>query len=298
MDHQQTDHTDHEYLLLDWTQKGLLIDDGSVAVSPDTTSDQQNAVSPNIPAHQGTRRQPKPTTQTATTSNFHSKTSFHPREPPPQIVPSEELSDTISKFYDLRSIHNASPRINDVDAPPEIVQLHVKQSKEKNGVNPDELPEVWKAPPAPSDQQDGEEGEGDTLSTNDDIELVSRAPDSNNDDSVIIEDSCRSIQGKYGERSSKNPGIILRYQYELIQDLEGVDYTMDEMGRPDGSEYLTENIVPVLEQGIGDLLVRALFEECGGGMRRLRLGRNLKSTVVGLDGEPVDFPLGQGGEFI
>jgi len=159
------------------------------------------------------------------------------------------------------------------------------------------------------------------------VELVQRAPDQDDDTASSSSNTqtmaCRSIQGKYGERTLKNPGVILRYQYELIQDTNDIiDYTYSNGGDSgieirDGTEYLIENIVPNLEQGVGDVLVNALFEECGGGMRRkkkerrlLRFGtkkenehhyhgleswRELKSsTVVGLDGEPEDFPLGQG----
>ena len=295
-DHQQTDHQDHEYLLLDWEHNGILIE-GVLTADEDNSGSGNNTPESDVTAQQGIRRQPKPTNQ-LTTSSFHSKSNINPRPRPPPLLPSESeessTSETIAKFYDLRAIHNLSPH-EDLDfVPQEIIELHVKHAKEKNGKNPDELPEVWKAPPPPEVTVDDE---GD-VDPNDDVEMVSRAPDYNDDESTN-NDICRSIQGKYGERSSKNPGIILRYQYELIQDLEGIDWTINAEGERDGTEYLTENVVPALEQGIGDVLVRALFEECGGGMRRLRWGegRGLKSTVVGLDGEPADFPLGQGGEF-
>lgn len=181
------------------------------------------------------------------------------------------------------------------------------------------------APPAP-DSENGDSGNN-SDGDDDEVELVQRAPDQDDDTATSSSSNaqtmaCRSIQGKYGERTLKNPGVILRYQYELIQDTNDIDYTYlssgnDGMEVRDGTEYLIENIVPSFEQGVGDVLVNALFEECGGGMRRkkkerrlLRFGtkkennehglegwRELKSsTVVGLDGEPEDFPLGQGGE--
>eukprot|EP00956_Cyclotella_meneghiniana_P015066 scaffold22815_cov61-Cyclotella_meneghiniana.AAC.10 len=264
-------------------------------------------------------RQVKPTTSQTHHyhTSIHTKTSHDNNKDLP-LSPSDSTSTL--QFYDLRAglqIYGLSPEnINDVeDVPEELVELHRKNAREKNGVNPEDLPEVWMAPPAPdSDGGSDSNNDGD----DDEVELVQRAPDQDDDTTASSNtQACRSIQGKYGERTLKNPGVILRYQYELIQDTNDIDYTYTSNNGEevrDGTEYLIENIVPSFEQGVGDVLVNALFEECGGGMRRkkkerrfLRLGtmkehgleswRELKSsTVVGLDGEPEDFPLGQGGE--
>ena len=291
---------DEDYLLLEWEEHDLPIKEITITTSaPIATDAPEPEVQQTNPNNsQGTRvRQPRPTGQYTSTTHLHFKDNFNPRPKPPLPLPASD-SESITRFYDLRAIHNLSPHEGgggDLDyIPQEIIELHVKRSKEKNGKNPDELPEVWQAPPAP-EEADAEGGADD--GENDEVELVQRAPDSYEDDDVP--DSCRTIQGKYGERSSKNPGVILRYQYELIQDLENIDYTVKSNGERDGTEYLNENIVPALEQGVGDILVRDLFEECGGGTRRWMRGRReLKSTVVGLDGEPADFPLGQGGEWL
>ena len=294
------DRGDNDYLLLEWDENDLQQQQVDTSTSaPIGITEATDIPIQNIPGEGMYRaRQPPPKHYTST-HHLHSKNNFTPRPQPPLPLPASD-SESITRFYDLRAIHNSSPRIGS-DAldyvPQEIIELHIKKSKEKNGVNPEELPEVWKAPPPPEENnQDTANGNGDTNEDDDEVELVQRAPDSNpNDD---ISDSCRTIRGKYGERSSKNPGIILRYQYELIQDLSNIDYSMNSRGERDGTEYLVENVVPALEQGVGDLLVRTLFEECGGRRirRRMRGGRRLKSTVVGLDGEPDDFPLEQGGE--
>lgn len=157
------------------------------------------------------------------------------------------------------------------------------------------------APPAPGDNVSLVDGVS-YYGGDDTVELVQRAPnedDAGDDDDATesggggSSSNCRSIQGKYGERHKNNPGIVLRYQYELIQDLTGIDWTINDRGERDGSAYLVENIVPNLEQGVGDVLVRTFFDECSGRKRRLR---RLNTMVVGLDGEPPDFPLEQGGE--
>jgi hypothetical protein len=295
-DHQQSIQED--YLLLDWQNPGQIIE----GIAPTTSTPASQPSHPNEPSGRTgdslRARQPKPTNQLQAAS-LHSKHSGHPRiDDIPPIAASD--SEALIHFYDLRAIRDFDSSESDI--PAEIIQLHLKKSREKNGENPDELPEVWKAPPPPEDVADDTAADEDE-STQEDVEMVQRAP---NDDIYDDDasDDCRSVQGKYGERASKNPGIILRYQYELIQDLEGTDWTETVDGERDGTEYLMENIMPSLEQGVGDVLVRALFEECGGGMRRLSMGgstrgrRGLGSTVVGLDGEPPDFPLGQGGEFM
>jgi hypothetical protein len=146
--------------------------------------------------------------------------------------------------------------------------------------------------------EDDAEGNGDEESGDDDTPMVSRAPNDDTTDDNSPSQDCRTIRGKYGERHKQNPGVVLRYQYEIVQDLTGIDWTINDKGERDGTEYLNENVIPVLEQGIGDLLVREFFGGCSdeSGGRRRNLGRRLKNMVVGLDGEPVDFPLGQGGE--
>eukprot|EP00804_Cyclotella_cryptica_P014286 CCRYP_018650-RA/>CCRYP_018650-RA protein AED:0.36 eAED:0.36 QI:381/1/1/1/1/1/2/212/618 len=237
---------------------------------------------------------------------IHSKGHHTPLQPismpTSSTSPTSPTNPSLSlQFYsDLRSsYHLRSPHDGGGYIPPEIIELHIKHSRENPVSNPDELPEVWLAPPAPGDTASDVE-EVTYYGGDDAVELVQRAPneDGNGDDDATpgngvdgSSSTCRSIQGKYGERHKNNPGIVLRYQYELIQDLTGVDWTINDRGERDGSEYLVENIIPNLEQGVGDVLVRTFFDECGGGKRRLR---RLNSMVVGLDGEPPDFPLEQG----
>ena len=102
----------------------------------------------------------------------------------------------------------------------------------------------------------------------------------------------------YGSHSSKNPGIVLRYQYELVQDLTGIDWTINSNGERDGTEYLVEQVVPAVEEEmVGEVLVPALFDVCG--VRRSRGIRELVvGNVVGIDMKPNDFPLPQTGTFL
>ena len=224
--------------------------------------------------------------------------------------------------------------------------------------NPEEEPEVWLAPPAPDNEGEGGDDEGDFLTgptsasvqtiatstpddtSTEDVSRVNPAPGYNEVDSFgstfdssseeqmsggssqgaavspalstesdtslltksdtsLGDDStppCRSSDdpqsfSSYGSRSSKNPGIVLRYQYELIQDLTGVDWTINSQGERDGTDYLVESVVPAIERGIVGALAPALFEECGvrRKLRRLYVGGN----VVGVDMSPEDFPLPQ-----
>jgi hypothetical protein len=100
----------------------------------------------------------------------------------------------------------------------------------------------------------------------------------------------------FGSHSSKNPGIVLRYQYELVQDLTGIDWTINEKGERDGTDALVENVLPMVEEGmLGEVLVPTLFDECDKkrGVRGLSSGAGL----VGIDGKPDDFPLPQTGEY-
>lgn len=95
----------------------------------------------------------------------------------------------------------------------------------------------------------------------------------------------------YGSRSSKNPGIVIRYQYELVQDLTGIDWTINAQGERDGTEYLVEQVLPSLEEEmVGEVLVPALFDVCD--VKRIRGVRDLMDgNVVGIDKKPDDFPL-------
>jgi hypothetical protein len=141
------------------------------------------------------------------------------------------------------------------------------------------------------------------------------------------------IDGKFGDdrQSAKNGGVVLRYQYEVTQDLDGYGSIINERGERDGSDYLKSEVLPGLEGAIGDWLLPVFFgdeclkiriesdgdeegvgdeegsgiaavEEVVGGRRRLMdheslRHRRLENKVVGLDVAPVDFPLAQGGEW-
>lgn len=100
----------------------------------------------------------------------------------------------------------------------------------------------------------------------------------------------------FGSHSSKNPGIVLRYRYELVQDLTGIDWTINEKGERDGTDDLVENVLPMVEEGmLGEVLVPTLFEECD---KKTRGIRGLSGfALVGIDVKPDDFPLPQTGEY-
>eukprot|EP01082_Thalassiosira_pseudonana_P014214 g12971.t1 g12971 contig7:574704-576584(-) len=233
-------------------------------------------------------------------------------------VPDDEHNDNTNEEIDLHFSNiryiNLLREYQDTTDSSSAASIHKKQSKEKNGVNPDELPEVWKAPPAPTP-----------------TELVQRAPDSPTmRPSLGGRVNCRVIDGKFGDdrQSAKNGGVVLRYQYEVTQDLDGYGSIINERGERDGSDYLKSEVLPGLEGAIGDWLLPVFFgdeclkiriesdsdeegagdeegsgiaavEEVVGGRRRLMdheslRHRRLENKVVGLDVAPVDFPLAQG----
>ena len=97
--------------------------------------------------------------------------------------------------------------------------------------------------------------------------------------------------------SSKNRGEVLRYRYELVQDLTGLemDWTINSRGEyiRDGTKYLVNSILPEVENKIMDeVMIPALFDSC-----RKRVLRKLASSgVVAIDMKPDDFPLPQQGK--
>ena len=126
---------------------------------------------------------------------------------------------------------------------------------------------------------------------NDEVQMVNAAPQQETTPCHLpsIEGAIQKLTS-FGSHSSKNPGIVLRYQYELVQDLTGIDWTINAEGERDGTDYLVENVLPEVEQSIvGETLVPALFEEC----RKRGLRRLMNSGVVGIDMKPDDFPLPQ-----
>lgn len=245
---------------------------------------------------------------------IHEKLSDPSSTSPPTPLPT--TPPPLSAFTSLRAYHQSS---NSNSGNNGNGAIHHKQSQEKNGVNPEELPEIWKAPPAPVNT------ESPTPAPTEDVRRVNPAPDS----STATTDMggkrvCSSVDGSFGTQSSKNNGVVLRYQYELTQDLSDIDWNINSRGERDGSDYLKSDVLPVLEGAISDWLLPELFEECvredsegfviGEGGRRLsdvvgsnsaldeksgglRQQRRL-SSVIGLDAEPVDFALEQTGELL
>ena len=144
------------------------------------------------------------------------------------------------------------------------------------------------------------EQQGNTL-MNASIEKVNTAPETSLEDSSnttpcylpSIEGASQKLTS-FGSHSSKNSGIVLRYRYELVQDLTGVDWTINSKGERDGTDYLVESILPEVEQEIlGDVIVPTLFDEC----KKRELRKLLNSGVIGVDMKPDDFPLPQTGAF-
>jgi hypothetical protein len=169
--------------------------------------------------------------------------------------------------------------------------------------------EISRVNPAPEFSSGNSDSFGDTFDTTIDneqqdnytnyneIELVNASPETT-DGSTSTPCHLPSIEGvpqkltSFGSHSSKNQGIVLRYRYELIQDLTGVDWTYNAAGQRDGTDYLMKSILPEVEQEVlGDVLVPTLFDECGRrGLRKL-----MSTGVIGIDMQPDDFPLPQTG---
>lgn len=210
---------------------------------------------------------------------------------------------------------------------------HQKHSREKAAMNPEVLPGVWvgatsteatttaTASTAPNNIQETATSGVEEVSrvnpapTPSDSNLFGETFDTTSEQSNIGDTTsmemtnapqqqvtpCRipSIQGtmqkltSFGSHSTKNPGIVLRYRYELVQDLTGIDWTINSKGERDGTDYLVESVLPEVEQGIiGEVLVPTFFDEC----RKRGLRRLATSSVVGVDMKPDDFPLPQTGK--
>jgi len=236
------------------------------------------------------------------TSGLHNKNSFtdhNNRRPTPPPTP--------AVLFSLRDVHQSSSTKGGSSA----ISSHQKYSEEKDAINPKGMrPEdySWEetAPalevPAPSPTK------GSTPAPTADIRRVNPAPNNDGDDGGSGEFiKCQAAEGVYfgNGRTVRNGGVVLRYQYELIQEL---------LDSGDGTGYLVEDILPTLEGGISDALIPVFFEEClnnvvvaeggrflqGGGLEVEQQNNMLRhrrlSKVIGIDAKPDDFPLGQQGK--
>ena len=210
-------------------------------------------------------------------------------------------------LFSLRDIHKSSDgHAGALD----LGDSHAKSSEEKNAQNPEVEPERWippppeePAPPAPSADAGGDEvarpgaaAGGEAGPASPEVERVSVAPEPPTD----TYEMCAPVDGRYRHPSSgegkAGSGVVIRYQYELIQSTRPGD---------GGSVELVDDILPRLEEGITDKLLPVFFEECSGaagevydnrglagegGLRR-RLG---VGEVVGIDAHPADVAIGGG----
>ena len=271
--------------------------------------------------------------------------NYSPPTPPPTPSPiliSTTEEDTI--YYSLRDYHSSN---GNGDASSSTIS-HAKYSQEKNALNPNELPEEWiiaKTPPSLSPI---------TISSpppTEDIRRVNPYITNNNNNNVEGQvgegeeyEHCRAskstgvyyfdssgsdnaIASSSSSRSDDN-GIVLRYQYEIIQQ-----HFTDNLSSIEGdlSERLTNDILPRLEVEISNILIPIFFHEClnnngnnnddgrGGDRaslrqrelitaksarkrrerrrRRRRRLLNNNNAVIGIDALPRDFPLSQQGTF-
>lgn len=132
--------------------------------------------------------------------------------------------------------------------------------------------------------------------------------------------ACESYHQKltsFGSHSSKNRGVVVRYRYEVVQDLTGMMnddlnndttqqyWTMNSRGERDNIDvYLVESILPDIERKIvDDVMVPLLFDECrnsSSDSKKRVMIRRLSSSddVIGMDMKPDDFPLPQSGTLL
>ena len=212
--------------------------------------------------------------------------------------------------FSLRDIHkSAENHAGAID----FSKSHAKHSKEQNAQNPDVEPERWipppreeLAPPAPSDEiaRPGRPGaavaeeESEPAPPEIEIERVNLAPEL----PTGTFEECTPVDGRYRPPSSgtgkAGSGVVIRYQYELIQATRPGD---------GGGRELVESILPRLEEGITDRLLPVFFEGCNGAGGDVYDNRGLKGEgglrrrmgggeVVGIDAHPADVATG-GGEF-
>jgi len=220
----------------------------------------------------------------STDRNYHPPTTPSPTPKPTPVV-----------FASLRDVHQSSSNSHGSSN----TLVHQKYSREKTGVNPDELPNyTWTTrtttslPPTLSPTN---ETPGPTV----DIRRVN--PAQIQQEEVVGEKLCRANNdGVYfGMENARNGGVVLRYQYELlVQEVDyagessrgdttagdsaqggmvsGLDGDGGEGGtRDDGMQYLVQDVLPKLEGRISDALIPVFFDEClnvvdqGEGGRRL-----------------------------
>jgi len=210
-------------------------------------------------------------------------------------------------LFSLRDVHKSSDgHAGSLD----LSGFHAKVSEENDARNPDVEPERWipppreeLAPPAPPNDADGteiarpgaaarEDGEGEPSPPEVEIERVNVAPEPPPD----AFEECTPVDGAYRHPSAggkAGSGVVIRYQYELIQSTRSGD---------GGGIELVDDILPRLEEGITDKLLPVFFEECNGagavydsrglagegGLRRRLSG----GEVVGIDAHPADVAIG------
>ncbi|KAL7462402.1 hypothetical protein ACHAXS_002779, partial [Conticribra weissflogii] len=222
----------------------------------------------------------------------------HPTASPVEGGNDDGDSGLGGSFQSLKNLHEGDTADG---LPADLVDtsIHRKHSREKNAKNPDELPEGWSSP-APTKAPTGtDEDEIQRVNaapdqeeeTNADADADADADESDNDDGQGKRECKSNNGGVFGDdrQSSKNGGVVLRYRYELVQDLTYLD------------SDLKDDILPMLEEAVSDWLLPAFFpDECLEidifGMRRLKYGnlRGLQSgNIVGLSGAPPDLPLDQ-----
>mmetsp|Transcript_8399 Transcript_8399/g.17565 ORF Transcript_8399/g.17565 Transcript_8399/m.17565 type:complete len:718 (+) Transcript_8399:208-2361(+) len=245
------------------------------------------------------------TTHYVYTTLTHKKSS---PAPPPTPLPTEggDVDGAISgSFQSLKNLHQGTR--DGLPAELAYTSVHQKHSNEKNAQNPEELPEGWTPPSPTAAPTPGEEEDATGDGKEDEIMRVNQAPDYDGDDDDLARDGlrkCESSEGVFGDdrQSSKNGGGVLRYQYELVQDVSYLDSDLE------------RDILPLLEAAISDWLLPTFFpEEClplGSGnvdsavrargllrAKRSKYGGNSRGIqnvkVVGLSGAPPDFPLDQ-----
>ncbi|KAL7536381.1 hypothetical protein ACHAWF_005448 [Thalassiosira exigua] len=227
-------------------------------------------------------------------SSPHAKASderdYAPPPPPPRVEsPHLELKTFVDRMKLMKQISVSGGGVGDLDA----ADLHSKFSSEKDGVNPDRLPEAWQPPAS--------------------IEMAPRAPEPEEDPDD--RSSCRSVDGIYGGVSPRG-GVVVRYQYEMVAKETAGDDAGDVVD-------VAGDVLPRIEGGVTDGLLPVFFEdECkgsaaagaaaaspggdegvatvAGAERRLRGSRRERgqrrrrlNRIIGIDASPDDFVLPQ-----
>ena len=263
----------------------------------------------------------------STTSDLHGKSNFAPPPIPPPRTSNPPTPSPVAVY--IPSLRNAHKSSSNNGNPSQVhTAVHSKYSMEQNAQNPDEKPKGWIIAPEPEP-----EGEEDETTQIERVQGANPTYDTTHNNSNN-ELSCKSNTNNgqfFNGQTTRNGGVVLRYQYELVQHIGEGSLTLEPPGMEVRGQALEYNVLPRLEGSVSDLLIPVFFEECRDNNEVLRERRGLGvvvvdevedwenavhvhvssrgqglrqqhyrrlNKVVGIDAKPDDFALTQAGKYL